>query len=652
MPAVLRFPPILLTGFALEIANLFVITVTQGYLQLPVALPLDRFQSFTLHAALALALLTAYLLATFDQVFGKARRQRWIELGLVALCLFGWRLYFEHGVRLSADAPHYFAQARSVLFDGDVDFDNDYERIRPRIVIADRYPVGVALLSMPALLGAHVVVHAARLLGADFTADGFGYPYETAFELASYLAASAALIYLLRSIVLLVPLRLATLSLGGALLASFLAWYMVIEPGMPHAMSFAWSTFFLGYWLRARPVRRTRDWIVLGVLIGVAAMVRWQNGVLVLLPLVDDWLEGSRSLRPTALVGGASLLTFVPQLVFWLATSGSAVAVPTGGHAVSWSQMRLAEVLFSTNRGLFPWNPVLYLGVIGLVLWLFQRGDARRLAGLFITGFLAQVYVNGTVGIWWAGWSFGGRRFDSCFLFFVVGLAVLCDALRRRPLAPIALGVSVLVVWNVALMQQAKEGLVPPDRLVSFREVSRRGVDALYERWGYPFTAPASLLFAARHGVSPEKFDRLFGHEGFGNFRSDFDASIEPYLASGWGGLERDASGRAFRWSVAREATLLVPLKQARGYALTVDVSPFGGAAPNRLGVKVGETVLAAAPVSEAGLARFVVGHDAWREGVNRVSFYFAGTARASESDPRELAFAFHRVELVALPED
>jgi len=67
----------------------------------------------------------------------------------------------------------------------------------------------------------------------------------------------------------------------SASLSSFLTWYMVIEPGMPHAMSFAASTFFQGYWIRTRPVTRARDWVILGALIGVAALVRWQNGVFI-----------------------------------------------------------------------------------------------------------------------------------------------------------------------------------------------------------------------------------------------------------------------------------------------------------------------------------------------------------------------------------
>jgi len=640
-----RWQAILVIAFVAELGNLFAITVTQGIVELP-PLALRPTASFTLHALIAFALLLAHELVTRSTSRDKSFRLA--RVAIVLLCLVGTRLYFEHGVRLSADSPHYFAQAHTVLFDGDLDFDNDYRGIRPRIQIAERYPVGLALLGLPFLVAAHVLVLVTRWLGSDFTADGFGYPYETAFELSSILFASLALVYLLRVMTRLFPVGLSALALASAVSSSFLAWYMVIEPGMPHAMAFAWSTFFLGYWLEHRPVSRDRDWIVLGALAGVAAMVRWQNGVFVLLPIVDALLDGKRSIRPLAIVGSVSGLVFFPQFLFWYLTTGSPFTMPTSGHEVSWSQLRLSEVLYSTNRGLFPWNPVLYLGAAGLLIWIWHR---RRLAMLFLLGFLMQVYVNGSVGIWWAGWSFGGRRFDGCFLFFVIGLAVVFDFVKRRPVVPLVAAVSLLAVWNFALVKQARLGLVPPDRLVSFREVSREGVSELYEIWGYPFAAPMNWLFASRYDTSPEKFDRLYGHVGFGNFRSSFDVEIEPYLTTGWGAAEP-----GFRWSVGRESTLLIPLREPRAYELRVDVRPFAGATPNRIGVIVNGSPQATRQVSELETVRFVLSEEMWRRGINTVSFYYGRTASPSSiglgEDTRELGFAFRRVELVAIASD
>ena len=237
-------------------------------------------------------------------------------------------------MRLSADSVHYFVQARSLLFDGDVDFTNDYQGVRPRIKISERYPVGLPLLSLPFLAGAHLLVLIGIGLGLDLPAHGFGYPYETAFELSGYFFASLALVWLLRTVSAFVPLGLAALSLVTSVAASFLGWYMVVEAGMPHAMSFAWTSFFLCYWLNARPVTRRRDFALLGLLIGVAALVRWQNGVMIVLPLLDrfcDSREAKTLLHDGVVLVASAAAAFLPQLVFLADGIGKPSGSPHGG---------------------------------------------------------------------------------------------------------------------------------------------------------------------------------------------------------------------------------------------------------------------------------------------------------------------------------
>ncbi|MFO0677981.1 MAG: hypothetical protein U0169_15705 [Polyangiaceae bacterium] len=50
----------------------------------------------------------------------------------------------------------------------------------------------------------------------------------------------------------------------------------------------------------------------------------------------------------------------------------------------------------------------------------FARRNARLSSALLI-GLAGQALVNGAAWDWWAGGSFGGRRFDSCFVVFAIG---------------------------------------------------------------------------------------------------------------------------------------------------------------------------------------------------------------------------------------
>jgi hypothetical protein len=224
-------------------------------------------------------------------------------------------------------------------------------------------------------------------------------------------------------------------------------------------------------------------------------------------------------------------------------------------------------------------------------------------------------------------------------------------------MVPLLAGSAALVLWNLELARQTRRGLVPPDRLVSFREVSETNARELYRRFGYPFAAPANWIFAWRFGVSPEKFDRIFGHEGFGNFRMVFDETSEPFVARGFGAAELDGHGRPFRWSVGGKSEVFIPLRAARDYELVVEARAFPETLPNELRLSVNRAAQPGRLLKEpdSRSIRWALAAELWRRGINVVSFSFARTQRPSEAgasgDSRELGVAFYRMELLAVPE-
>lgn len=645
-------PKLLKLGIALELADVFSLVITEGVLQLwPFSD--DRFTSYYGHATACWLLFAALEVYNTRASEERARRFSVAKLFLLALCFIGAGLYFRYGLRLSADGPHYFVQARSVLFDGDLDFENDYARIRAPKPIAERYPIGMALLSLPFLGITHVLLLVGNALGHAWETDGFGYPYQTAFGLTGYVLGSLGLFHVLRTTVRYFSVGLATSALVTVWASSFLVWHMVSEPSMPHAASFAFTAFFLCFWIDKRPMSLRRDWIGLGMLAGIATLVRWQNAVLLVLPTLDRALDSPRTAVKSLWAWAAMAVCLIPQLLFWRVTSGSALSIPFAGHGFHWDQLRVLEVLFSTNRGLFTWNPVFYLGLLGLLVWW---KDAKRLASLFLLGFFLEVVINADVAIWWAGWSFGGRRFDSCVLFFVIGTAACFQFLKQRPWLPV-LGLSVVLIsWGYGVMIQTRRGVIPPDRLVSFHEVTAHNVRYFYERFGFPFASPLNWVFAGKYGVSPEKFDLLFGHEGFGNMHLVFSTDSEPYVGRGWGGPEVDPEGRWFRWSVGPESTFFLPLREARDYDLYAQVRPYSGAFPNRIGLRINGRPQRSQSVSGETILRWRILSRAWRPGINVLRFDFARTASPEDDgipgDPRELGFAFYRLELIAVPRE
>ena len=139
--------------------------------------------------------------------------------------------------------------------------------------------------------------------------------------------------------------------------------------------------------------------------------------------------------------------------------------VPQGDGFMRWDAPCWSEVLFSSRNGLFHWAPSHALAALGLVAACARRG---RLAGLLLVGVGLQAVVNGAAWDWWGGGSFGGRRFDSCYAAFAIGLgAVLAPGahalatIARRPrwaraalalaTAPVAALAVALAIANVGL---------------------------------------------------------------------------------------------------------------------------------------------------------------------------------------------------------
>ena len=105
--------------------------------------------------------------------------------------------------------------------------------------------------------------------------------------------------------------------------------------------------------------------------------------------------------------------------------------------------------------------------------------------------------MNASVYDWWAGASFGSRRFDAALPLFALGIAVslrwIVWQVERCPLVATAALLGPFVVWNAMLMGVYFGGAIPPDGAASFRQAAADGIELVYNRTGYPPSWPAAL---------------------------------------------------------------------------------------------------------------------------------------------------------------
>ena len=496
------------------------------------------------------------LLSRLRQRLTSADRPRSFALALAVVVAVAATAWFftaedERGktARLHADAPYYHVYLPSLVVDRDLDFSNQYavtrnwyrfaatERGRPGNV----FGIGPALFELPFFAVGRDLT---RLAGDQ--PDGFSTAEVKATMLASLWFSLGALFFAYRLLrrrfgsgylPALIPVLVAC---GGPVV-----YYAIRQPGYAHPFASFWIAWFVDAWDasfdRERP-RRLATWLGLGALLGLAALARPQTalwGILLGWAVIDDLRARERGQRLMTAVrvlvprwaaaAGLAALILVPQLLAWKSLYGSFFLVPQGDGFMRWDAPAWSETLFSSRNGLLPWAPLYAVAGLGLVIALAR---VPRLAVAMIVGVMLQSVVNGAVWDWWAGGSFGGRRFDSCYIAFAVGLGAMTLApWRRAALLPAAVAVhggrllvvvvaSLLAVGNLVLASSYSGTTVR----IYGGQAAHKVIDAQVGGMLGGFLSAASRLanwpvrvaFAARYDTSREAYDYAVGHHLLG----------------------------------------------------------------------------------------------------------------------------------------
>jgi hypothetical protein len=630
---------------------------------------------------------TIAAVAAVGALVAAATRRRAPAL-FAAFFAIGLAAQVHFGARLQSDGFYYFAYLRSIAFDGDVDFTNDYRLLglddkphlfepTPTGYAQSAWTIGPAMVWSPFFAAGHVVATTLNRTNPDVSTNGVSFPYRQAVAVAGLFYALLGCWFCYLIAARFYPERLAATATAVTMLGSFMIWYAVKEPTMTHAPSMAAVAAFILGWLATRTdadggyARTTRQWIWLGLLAGFMTTIRWQNALFAILPaadalvmLVAAWRAGHmprvrRTLVVGALFTAAATVGFLPQMIAWKSIYGSWLAVSPVGPQIRWWDPHLLDILFSSRNGLFSWSPVLYLGAIGLVMFALRRPAL----GVPMIGSVAlMIYFNASVQDWWGSDGFGGRRFDGTLPIFVVGVAAFGTwavwITRRHPGRVVAATAALLIAWNLALVQVAHDGSFRIGTAVSFGDTSAAQARTLHGWFGNPFTYPVSLYFALRNGLLPSDYDLLGVNRFLGDplqpyGRADIGADDEWLIGAGWHGAERAGDGSTFRW-VAPGALLRLPLDHAADITLQVRLHAFGfaGAAPQAVTISVNGRALDPVAIGpDWQVIQMETGAGIWRAGVNRLRFDFAWSARPVDvglgADPRELAAAIDYVRVV-----
>jgi hypothetical protein len=473
------------------------------------------------------------LLDTIARVLALSRREL-----LVLICVFVLSLPAVTPRIYASDEIQYFSYLRSLWFDRDVSFENEYQyfydlnigrgegfhaTFLEQYTAAGRRPsfatIGSALLWSPFYGAADLMT---RLAGG--AADGFSRAYVAAVAYGSACYGFAAI---------LLSIAAARRIAGPGLLAGIVVWlgtpllfYMYVSPPYSHACSAFAVALFVTIWLHVRQRWSVGGAIALGLSGALMAMVREQDVFLALGPAVDfvwtlvrgdsvsitqsSWgptptharaatsrgaraagaadratginqrQPGTTTLARAILVAATGSCAFavglLPQLLAYKSLNGRFGPSTLVMRKMNWQAPHALDVLLSPEHGFFLWTPLAALAIGGLVV-LAARGPAhvRRICWCALFMVALQIYVSGSVESWTVAGAFGQRRFVALTVLLTIGLAGLIAAVPRGAWRTVlGAALGVSVWWNVALIAEFGTGLMNRQRL----ELGKNAYDA------------------------------------------------------------------------------------------------------------------------------------------------------------------------------
>jgi len=423
-----------------------------------------------------------------------------VAIFLLKFCLTGFGVF--------GDGIGYYGPLRSLLFDGDLRVLNEHEfysqsasifgggvRSTGPGVEYSKYTIGMGLILLPFFAIGHLVALALGLIGVNVEANGLTWPYELFYCLGSIGLGITGLWLSYRTARHYFSPTACAIAVGGIWFASPLTYYLLIEVSMSHAVSQFLISLFLYFCITKAWQKERRLQIALGGILGIAALVRPQDVLFIIVPVLIGWLGIEENisnqtkkinfrdlfrfqyLSAIALILVVTLLMQLPQLLIYIWQYGGLNRIPYleegkargYGGSFHWFQPAIFQVLFSGYRGLFTWHPLTLLAVIGLGLLAKKM---TRLACILLIAVGLQVYVISAWWCWWQGASVGGRMFANCTLIFVFGLAALWDYFPSRSWKKWGVGISCfLTFWNVLIILQYQSAMIPPEDPITLSQL-------------------------------------------------------------------------------------------------------------------------------------------------------------------------------------
>jgi hypothetical protein len=326
-----------------------------------------------------------------------------------------------------------------------------------------KYPAGQAILFSPFFF----IAHAAAGLSERYPADGFSYPYQLCIGIGMLFYACIGICVLRKVLLHFFPDAVTAVTLLVVFFATNYLNYSVIDGAMTHNTLFMLYAFLLLFTIRFYEKPTLRFAMAIGVVAGLATLVRPTEIICIVIPLCwkmtgfskikerISFLINHRSLIVPAIVVFA-LVVFV-QFAYWKYVSGSWIVYSYGKEGFDWLQPHIIDGLLSYKNGWLVYTPVMLLVFPGFICIYKRNRELFFTLSLFSCLFLYTCFAWHE---WWYGGSLGQRAMIQAYPLLALPLGSFFQYAQRKRLLLLVVAVflSGCTWYNLWLTHQAHKG--------------------------------------------------------------------------------------------------------------------------------------------------------------------------------------------------
>ncbi|PIF06031.1 MAG: hypothetical protein CSA36_03640 [Draconibacterium sp.] len=338
--------------------------------------------------------------------------------------------------------------------------------------IITRYSCGIAILQSPVFLATHWLAGL-----TDQKQDGFSGIYHLVSSIAAIIYSFFGILLLWYFLRYYFKRWVALLTIITIFLGTNLLYYTIDATGMSHVYSFFLFALLLvlskKYFIEKRSKQQLIYFIFISFVSSLIILVRPTNVVFVVLVFLLD-ISSLQELKSRVkqvftpsnfvILVVSAFIVFLPQMLYWKYSSGSLITNSYEGYGfTNWATPKIKEFLFSTNNGLFTYNPLYFVFVIALIFMIVKK---QRNGWYIMLTFAGLIYVYSSWFIFSFGCGFGSRNFVEYTTVFALPLGYFyMNFLKKDIFRWVLIGslIFLMVLVNVKLTSSYNKCFIDGD---------------------------------------------------------------------------------------------------------------------------------------------------------------------------------------------